>query len=185
VALPGRPPEVRVVFPRGDQRVSSLEELELAGEAQGEYGLLKYGVGYSRAGQEPQFVTLGQGVPAKVKCQFTNQISLENLGATVDQLVSYFAWADDHGPDGRVRRTFSDVFLPRYAPLKRFSARTSPADPGTKAKIKTRVEIKARGWRNCRSKLSWPRGNFNKKRRARPAPETHEDISLPLDSGAA
>ena len=118
VALPGRPPEVRVVFPRGDQRVSSLEELELAGEAQGEYGLLKYGVGYSRAGQEPQFVTLGQGVPAKVKCQFTNQISLENLGVTVDQLVSYFAWADDHGPDGRVRRTFSDVFFAEIRPFE-------------------------------------------------------------------
>lgn len=118
VALPDRPPEVKVVFPRGDQRVSSLEELELEGEAKGEFGLLKYGVGYSAAGQEPRFITLGQTVPASVKCQFTNQISMENLGVAVDQVVSYFAWADDHGPDGRVRRTFSDVFFAEVRPYE-------------------------------------------------------------------
>ena len=26
-------------------------------------------------------------------------------------MVSYFAWADDFGPDGQVRRTFSDIFF--------------------------------------------------------------------------
>jgi hypothetical protein len=117
VALPDRPPEVKVVFPRGDQRVSSLEELEIEGNAKGEFGLLNYGIGFSVGGQDPQFVTLGQTVPAQVQCQFTNQLALESLGVTVDQLVSYFAWADDHGPDGRVRRTFSDVFFAEVRPF--------------------------------------------------------------------
>jgi hypothetical protein len=118
VALPDRPPEVKVVFPRGDQRVSSLEELELEAEAKSEYGLLKYGIGYSVAGQDPQFVTLGQTVPPKVKCQFTNLLAMENLGVTEDQVVSYFAWADDHGPDGQVRRTFSDMFFAEIRPYE-------------------------------------------------------------------
>ena len=64
VVLPDRPPEVKVIFPHGDQRVSSLEELELEGEAKAEFGLLKYGIGYSVAGQEPQFVDTRTGVPA-------------------------------------------------------------------------------------------------------------------------
>ena len=34
VVLPDRPPEVKIAFPRGDQRVSSLEEMQLQGEAQ-------------------------------------------------------------------------------------------------------------------------------------------------------
>jgi len=118
VALPDRPPEVKVVFPRGDQRVSSLQELEVEGEAKGEFGLLQYGIGYSVGGAEPHYVTLGQTVPANVKSQFTNQLAMESLGVTVDQLVSYFAWADDHGPDGKTRRTFSDMFFAEVRPFE-------------------------------------------------------------------
>jgi len=118
VALPNRPPIVKVDFPRGDQRVSSLQEMELVGEAKGEFGLLKYGVGFSLAGQEPQFVELGTAAAANEKRLFTNQISMENLGVTPDQVVSYFAWADDHGPDGQVRRTFSDMFFAEVRPFE-------------------------------------------------------------------
>ena len=118
VALPDRPPEVKVVFPRGDQRVSSLQELEVEGEARGEFGLLQYGIGYSVGGAEPHYVTLGQTVPANVKSQFTNQLAMERLGVSADQLVSYFAWADDHGPDGKTRRTFSDMFFAEVRPFE-------------------------------------------------------------------
>jgi hypothetical protein len=31
--------------------------------------------------------------------------------------VSYFAWADDYGPDGQVRRTFSDIFFAEVRPF--------------------------------------------------------------------
>jgi hypothetical protein len=117
VALPVRAPEVKVVFPHGDQRVSSLEELELEGEARADFGLLQYGLGYSVAGREPHYDTLGQTAPANVKCRFTNQLALENLGLAEDQVVSYFAWADDRGPDGRVRRTFSDMFFAEIRPF--------------------------------------------------------------------
>jgi len=118
VVLPDRPPEVKVVFPRGDQRVSSLEELQLEGEAKGDFGLLKYGVGFSVAGQEPQFIELGQTAAANEKRQFTNQIAMEKLGVSVDQVVSYFTWADDYGPDGQVRRTFSDMFFAEVRPFE-------------------------------------------------------------------
>jgi hypothetical protein len=117
-ALPDRPPEVKIVFPRGDQRVSKLEEMEVEGEARDDFGLLKYGIGYGVAGQPPQFVELGQSAPANAQRQFTNQIALENLGVDVDQLVSYFAWAEDYGPDGNVRRTFSDIFFAEVRPFE-------------------------------------------------------------------
>ena len=116
--LPDRPPDVKIAFPRGDQRVSSLEEMQLQSEARDDFGLLKYGVGFSVAGQEPQFVELGQSAAANEKRQFTNQIALEKLGVEVDQLVSYFAWAEDYGPDGQVRRTFSDIFFAEVRPFE-------------------------------------------------------------------
>ncbi|HUC86519.1 MAG TPA: hypothetical protein VL970_15090 [Candidatus Acidoferrales bacterium] len=116
--LPNLPPEVKIAFPRGDQRVSRLEEMDLQGEARGEFGLLSYGLGFGVAGQEPQLIKLGQSAPAGQTRQFTNQLALEKLGVEVDQLVSYFAWADDHGPDGQVRRTFSDIFFAEVRPFE-------------------------------------------------------------------
>jgi len=117
-ALPDRAPDVKIVFPRGDQRVSRLEELQLQGEARDDFGLLTYGIGFGVAGQAPQFVELGQFAPANEQRQFTNHLALEKLGVEVDQLVTYFAWADDYGPDGQVRRTFSDIFFAEVRPFE-------------------------------------------------------------------
>lgn len=116
--LPDRLPEVKITFPHGDQRVSSLEELQLQGEARDDFGLLKYGIGFSVAGEAPQFIELGQAVPAQEPRQFTNQIALEKLHVNVNQLVSYFAWAEDYGPDGKPRRTFSDIFFAEVRPFE-------------------------------------------------------------------
>ena len=117
-ALSNHPAEVKLVFPRGDQRVSKLEELQLRAEASDDFGLLKYGIGYEIAGQDPQMIELGQTAPANVKKQFTYLIPLEKLGVEVDQLVSYFAWADDYGPDGKERRAYSDMFFAEVRPFE-------------------------------------------------------------------
>ena len=115
--LTNRRPDVKLAFPRGDQRVSPLEELQLQAEASDDFGVLKYGVGFGIAGQEPQFVELGGPTRANEKRQFSDLIPLEKLGVAVDQVVSYFAWADDYGPDGQVRRTFSDMFFAEVRPF--------------------------------------------------------------------
>jgi hypothetical protein len=117
-ALTNQRPTVKIVFPRGDPRVSRLEELQLQAEASDDFGLLKYGIGFGVAGQEPQFVELGQTAPANAQRQFEYLISLEKLGVDVDQSVSYFTWADDYGPDGQPRRTFSDMFFADVRPFE-------------------------------------------------------------------
>jgi hypothetical protein len=117
-ALTNQRPDVKLVFPRGDPRVSRLEELQLQAEASDDFGLLKYGVGFGVAGQEPQLVELGRSAPAQAKRQFDYLISLEKLGVDVDQSVTYFAWADDYGPDGQARRTFSDIFFADVRPFE-------------------------------------------------------------------
>jgi hypothetical protein len=117
-ALTNQRPDVKLVSPRGDPRVSRLEELQLQAEASDDFGLLKYGVGFGVAGQEPQLVELGRSAPALAKRQFDYLIPLEKLGVDVDQAVTYFAWADDYGPDGQVRRTFSDIFFADVRPFE-------------------------------------------------------------------
>ena len=115
--LTNRAPEVKIAFPRGDQRVSRLEELQLQASTSDDFGVLKYGVGFGVAGEDPKFVELGAAIRANEKRQFTNMISMEKLGVDADQVVSYFAWAEDYGPDGEVRRTFSDMYFAEIRPF--------------------------------------------------------------------
>lgn len=117
VALTNQRPELKLVFPRGDQRVSRLQEVQLQGEATGEFGLVKYGIGYTVAGQDPHLVELGQAASAGQKRSFNYLLALEKLGVEVDQVVAYFVWADDFGPDGKVRHTFSDIFFSEVRPF--------------------------------------------------------------------
>ena len=117
VVLPDRRPEVKIAFPRGDQRVSPLEEMQLQANASDDFGVLKYGIGFGIAGQRPRFVELGGPTRANEKRQFSDLISMENLDVDVNQVISYFAWADDYGPDGKVRRTFSDMFFAEVRPF--------------------------------------------------------------------
>jgi predicted alpha/beta hydrolase family esterase len=115
--LTNRRPEVKLVFPRGDQRVSRLQEILLQGEAAGEFGLVKYGVGYGLTGQDPRLVELGGDTPGQQKRSFEYLIPLENLNVEEDQVIGYFVWAEDHGPDGRQRRTSSDIFFAEVRPF--------------------------------------------------------------------
>jgi hypothetical protein len=116
--LSNRPPDLKVIFPRGDQRVSRLEELQLKAEARGEFGLLKYGIGFGLAGQDPKFVELGQSAGHDEKRDFNYLIPFETLPIDEDQVLDYFVWADDVGPDGEVRRTFSDMFFAEVRPFE-------------------------------------------------------------------
>jgi hypothetical protein len=116
--LTNRRPEVKLVFPRGDQRVSRLEEMQLQGEAAADFGLVKYGVGFGIAGQDPRLIELGGATPGKEKRSFNYLISLEKLGVEEDQVIGYFVWADDHGPDGKPRRTFSDIYFAEVRPFE-------------------------------------------------------------------
>jgi hypothetical protein len=115
--LTNQRPELKLAFPRGDQRVSKLEEMQLQAEATDDFGLLKYGVGFGVAGQDPKLVELGQNAPGGTKRAFKYLIPLENLGVDVDQVVAYFIWADDYGPDGKARRTYSDIFFAEVRPF--------------------------------------------------------------------
>ncbi|MEQ2007186.1 MAG: hypothetical protein ABMA26_10330, partial [Limisphaerales bacterium] len=117
-ALKNRAPELKLASPRGDTRVSALEEVQFAGEAWDDFGLRAYGIAYSLGGAEPTLLQLGEGAPAKDKRAFSHVLRLEELGAAVDQLVAWFVWADDIGPDGELRRTASDMYFAEVRPFE-------------------------------------------------------------------
>jgi hypothetical protein len=115
--LPNRAPEIRLASPRGDVRPSALEEVAFEGTVLDDFGTAAWGLAYSIGGGEPKFVELGKDAAAKDKKTFTHLLKLEDLGAKADDLVSWFVWADDTGPDGKPRRTQGDLYFGEVRPF--------------------------------------------------------------------
>ena len=126
--LKNRQPELKLASPRGDQRVSPIQEILFHGEAWDDFGLGHYGLTYTVAGSEPASIALGEASKANEKRQFTYLLPLEQLAVKPDQLISYFIWAEDTGPDGRVRRTASDMFFAEVRPFEEIYREGAAAD---------------------------------------------------------
>ncbi len=106
-------PVVVVPRPGRDTRVSPLEELPLRADLKDDFGLIRYGVSVTPAGQPTREVVLGENAPkgAPKRVQPGHLVDFEALKAQPDQVVSYYFWAEDLGPDGRPRRTSGDLYF--------------------------------------------------------------------------
>ncbi len=154
-AVPNRPATVALVFPRSDVRVSSLEEMRLSARASDDFGLLDYGLAISIGEQEPQYISLkgtappapvtpaapagrgagargagarGAGTPAAAGTTFEQMLALEPKGIKPDDLVTWFAWADDAGADGKPRRVTSDLAFAEVRPFEEVFRQASAAE---------------------------------------------------------
>src|SRR6266568_2319957 len=116
--LKNRPPELRLASPSGDLRPSPLEEITFEGTVWDDFCVRAYGLAYALAGEETRFVELGTAVPADQKRAFKHLLRLEDLGVQPDQLLSWFLWADDIGPDGLLRRATGDLFFAEVRPFE-------------------------------------------------------------------
>jgi len=112
------PPEITPVFPNRDVVVSPLEELTLEAEVADDYGATGYGLTYTLAGAESQSVTVNSGEANSRKPQIQHVLTLENLNAQPDQLLTYYFWANDLGPNGQPRRTVSDIYFAEVRPFE-------------------------------------------------------------------
>ncbi len=117
-ALPNRRPELKLTAPTGDLRPSPLEEITFSGTVWDDFGLRAYGLAWMRPGQEPEWIELGRDVPAREKRPFTHRLALEDLGLEPDDLLSWFLWAEDLGPEGEPRRTTTDLFFAEVRPFE-------------------------------------------------------------------
>ncbi len=119
------PPELKPIFPNRDVLASPLEELSLEAEVSDDYGVTGYGLSYTLAGTQSIDVTLSQSAVSNENQQIqhsawgrlTALLALEELNTQPDQLLTYYFWADDVGPDGKTRRTSSDMY---FAEIRHF-----------------------------------------------------------------
>jgi hypothetical protein len=113
-----RPPVLTPVFPNNDVVVSPLEELALEAKVADDYGLVGYGLTYNLAGTESQDVKLSEGETSNPQPQIRYLLAMEGLKAEPDQLLTYYFWADDIGPDSKPRRTASDMYFAEVRPFE-------------------------------------------------------------------
>jgi hypothetical protein len=126
--LKNRTPELKIIAPRGDQRVTSLQEMKFEGEAWDDFGMQAYGISYTVPGSETQTIALSKTNSAGGKQPFSYLLKLEDLAVKTDQLVSYFIWADDVGPDGKTRRTYSDMYFAEIRPFEEIFRQGQPQE---------------------------------------------------------
>lgn len=106
-----REPDVKITMPAKDMRVSPIEELQTKASLWDDYGLRAYGVSYTLPGQTPQELTLGESVSGNERLEVEHLIPFEDLEAEPDQLLAYYFWAEDIGPDGQPRRSLGDMYF--------------------------------------------------------------------------
>lgn len=114
---PNRPPRIAIERPGRDVDVSPLEEMQLKATVTDDFGVVQRGVSYSHGGGEPNDVTLPSVVPPVKRQGLEYLIDFEALEAAPDDLVSYYVWAEDVGPDGQPRRVYSDMY---FAEVRQF-----------------------------------------------------------------
>lgn len=137
-ALPNRPPALKWISPKGDQRVSALQEMNFSAEASDDFGLVGYGFNFIMPdGSTKEIRVAGTGntndlkvvVPPNEKKTFEHLLALEGIPASVDDLLTYHVWAEDIGPDGQLRRTQGDLFLSEVRPFEEIFRKGQPQDP--------------------------------------------------------
>ncbi len=107
---------LKLKSPVGDQRFSAVEEVEFEGEIWDDYGMGAYGFGYAIAGGEPVDIEYGARAAAKEKLDIRHLMAIEEFDVEPLSLISYYLWADDIGPDGNVRRNYSDMYFASIRP---------------------------------------------------------------------
>lgn len=112
-SLPNHRPNLKMVFPRGDQRLSAIEEIQLQAEASDDFGLVDYGLAFSVRAEEPEFLSLKEADADEDQQRAVAEhlLTLESYSLEPENLVTWFSWAKDYAPDGSIRQTSSDLFF--------------------------------------------------------------------------
>lgn len=113
--LDDRPPDVRIIRPAGDKRVTPLEEVTIEARADDDHGLdrLELVVGVRGSGEKA--VALGSGGGLSITGRHT--VYLEDLGVNPGDFVSFYARARDVGRGKRATESRSDIFFLEVTPF--------------------------------------------------------------------
>jgi hypothetical protein len=121
-----RPPDVRILRPGGDAKVSRLEEVVVEARADDDFGLSRFELVFAPRGGREQVVPLSRAGGTSATGQHT--IYLEDLDVRPGDFVTYYARARDVGRGKPSTETRSDIFFLEIRPFnEEFEAAQSQA----------------------------------------------------------
>ena len=109
--VPNRVPDLKLAFPGKDVKASPLEEVVIDATASDDFGVLETGLVVQIPGKDPITVPLGKDLKGGEQHKISSIQRLEDFRVQPDDLMTYYLYADDFGPDGQRRRTSGDVYF--------------------------------------------------------------------------
>lgn len=128
--VPNRAPDLKVAFPTRDLRVSALQELLLNAQASDDFGLQGLGLIYQTPDGEEASIDFAKTAPADETVSAEHLLAMEQIQVQPDDLLSYYFYADDIGPDGQARRSFSDIYFAEVRPFEEIFRQVPPSPRG-------------------------------------------------------
>lgn len=115
--LDDRPPEVHVMRPASDRRVTRLEEVEIAAEAQDDFGVAALDLVYSVRGGSEHVVPLS--IPSRsTSVTGRHLMFLEDLDVSAGDFISYYVRARDLPRGKKSSESRSDIFFLEVKPFE-------------------------------------------------------------------
>ena len=112
--LDDRPPDVRIIRPAGDKRVTPLEEVTIEARADDDHGLDRLELVVGVRGAKERAVSLGSG---GLSVTGRHTVYLEDLDVKPGDFVSFYARARDVGRGKRPTESRSDIFFLEVTPF--------------------------------------------------------------------
>ncbi|MBF0280521.1 MAG: hypothetical protein HQM13_22180 [SAR324 cluster bacterium] len=112
-SIPDAPPELKLLKPGGDRKVTSLEEISIFATVEDDYGVDRFVLHYSVAGQEEQQIPLLKEAKIQegVNIEEEAMIYLEDLNVQPGDFISYYLTAADNNGNQGPAEVFSDIYF--------------------------------------------------------------------------
>lgn len=115
--LDDRPPEVHVVRPASDRRVTRLDEVEIVAEAQDDFGVAALDLVYAVRGGREKTVPLP--IPShSTSVSAQHMLYLEDMDVSPGDFVSYYVRARDLARGKKSSESRSDIFFLEVRPFE-------------------------------------------------------------------
>ncbi|MCA8996878.1 MAG: hypothetical protein KDA80_07830 [Planctomycetaceae bacterium] len=177
-------PDLKVSFPGRDVRVSALQEMALAAAASDDFGLKTVGFTFEKPDGQEETVTIDQATRANEELAAEHLLPLETMDAEPNDLISYYFFAEDIGPDGQIRRAMSDIFFAEVRPFEEIF-RQSPAQSGQQQQQQQQQQEQGPAAQLLELQRQIVTGSWNVLRRERsdpPSDKFREDVQVLLES---
>jgi hypothetical protein len=129
--LDDRPPDVRILRPAGDKKVTPLEEVQIEARADDDYGIASFDLVFQAPGGKEKVVPF-RGPKGGLTADGLHTMFMEDLDVQPGDFVTYFARARDVSRGRRSVEARSDIFFLEVKPFEEeFVAARSQAMGGS------------------------------------------------------